>query len=44
VAAILAIDDDLQLNFSIFDAAPQESRGKGDEAPPCKEPQSEYFL
>ena len=39
VAAILELDEHLQRDFTIFEAAPQESRGI-----PCKKPQAEYFL
>ena len=39
VAAILELDEHLQRDFTIFEAAPQESRGI-----PCKKPQPEYFL
>ena len=39
VAAILELDENLQREFTIFEAAPQESRGV-----PCKKPQADYFL
>jgi len=39
VAAILELDENLQRDFTIFEAAPQESRGI-----PCKKPQPDYFL
>ena len=39
VAAILELDENLQREFTIFEAAPQESRGI-----PCKKPQADYFL
>jgi len=39
VAAILQLDENLNKNFAIFDAAPQESRGA-----PAKKPAPEYFL
>jgi serine/threonine-protein phosphatase 4 catalytic subunit len=39
VAAILELDEHLQRDFTIFEAAPQESRGV-----PCKKPQADYFL
>ena len=39
VAAILELDEHLQREFTIFEAAPQESRGV-----PCKKPQADYFL
>ena len=39
VAAILELDEHLQRDFTIFEAAPQESRGI-----PCKKPQADYFL
>ena len=32
-------DEHLQRDFTIFEAAPQESRGV-----PCKKPQADYFL
>jgi len=39
VAAILELDEHLQRDFSVFEAAPQESRGV-----PAKKPQPDYFL
>jgi serine/threonine-protein phosphatase 4 catalytic subunit len=39
VAAILELDEHLQRDFTIFEAAPQESRGI-----PAKKPQPDYFL
>ncbi|XP_022667787.1 serine/threonine-protein phosphatase 4 catalytic subunit isoform X2 [Varroa destructor] len=39
VAAILELDEYLQRDFTIFEAAPQESRGI-----PTKKPQPDYFL
>lgn len=39
VAAILELNEHLQRNFIIFEAAPQESRGM-----PSKKPQPDYFL
>ncbi|XP_076346047.1 serine/threonine-protein phosphatase 4 catalytic subunit B-like isoform X3 [Tachypleus tridentatus] len=39
VAAILELDENLQREFTIFEAAPQESRGI-----PTKKPQPDYFL
>jgi len=39
VAAILELDENLQKEFTIFEAAPTESRGV-----PCKKPQPDYFL
>jgi len=39
VAAILELNENLQKNFTIFEAAPQESRGI-----PSKKPQADYFL
>lgn len=39
VAAILELDENLDRNFTIFDAAPQETRGV-----PSKKPQADYFL
>jgi len=39
VAAILELDTNLNQNFKIFDAAPQDSRGM-----PAKKPAAEYFL
>lgn len=39
VAAILELDENLQQNFTIFEAAPTDSRGV-----PCKKPQPDYFL
>ncbi|XP_059086024.1 serine/threonine-protein phosphatase 4 catalytic subunit [Tigriopus californicus] len=39
VAAILELDEELCRGFTIFEAAPQESRGI-----PCKKPQADYFL
>ncbi|CAN8066137.1 unnamed protein product [Agarophyton chilense] len=39
VAAILTLDDKLQRNFNVFNAAPQESRGTT-----SKRPAPEYFL
>ena len=39
VAAILELDEHLQRDFTIFEAAPQESRGI-----PSKKPQADYFL
>jgi serine/threonine-protein phosphatase 4 catalytic subunit len=39
VAAILELDENLQRDFTIFEAAPQESRGV-----PAKKPQPDYFL
>ncbi|XP_075541015.1 protein phosphatase 19C isoform X1 [Dermacentor variabilis] len=39
VAAILELDEHLQRDFTIFEAAPQESRGI-----PTKKPQPDYFL
>lgn len=39
VAAILELNENLQQNFTIFEAAPKESRGV-----PSKIPQPDYFL
>lgn len=39
VAAILELSEHLQRDFTIFEAAPQESRGI-----PSKKPQPDYFL
>ncbi|KAJ1444298.1 Metallo-dependent phosphatase-like protein [Pelagophyceae sp. CCMP2097] len=39
VAAILELDENLQQNYQIFEAAPQETRGV-----PQKDPATEYFL
>lgn len=39
VAAILELNENLQRNFILFEAAPQESRGM-----PSKKPQPDYFL
>lgn len=39
VAAILELNEHLQREFTIFEAAPQESRGI-----PSKKPQADYFL
>lgn len=39
VAAILELDENLQRDFTIFEAAPQESRGI-----PSRKPQPDYFL
>jgi len=39
VAAILELDEQLNKEFTIFEAAPQESRGA-----PSKKPQPDYFL
>jgi hypothetical protein len=39
VAAILELNEHLQRDFTIFEAAPQESRGI-----PSKTPQADYFL
>ena len=39
IAAILELDENLQRNFPIFEAAPQEQRGL-----PSKKPQPDYFL
>eukprot|EP00105_Crassostrea_gigas_P010142 XP_011425321.2 PREDICTED: serine/threonine-protein phosphatase 4 catalytic subunit [Crassostrea gigas] len=39
VAAILELDEHLDRDFTIFEAAPQESRGI-----PSKKPQPDYFL
>ncbi|KAI5696672.1 hypothetical protein M8J75_016270 [Diaphorina citri] len=39
VAAILELNENLQREFTIFEAAPQESRGI-----PSKKPQADYFL
>ncbi|KAI6224297.1 Serine/threonine-protein phosphatase [Aphelenchoides fujianensis] len=39
VAAILELDDKLNKEFTIFEAAPQEHRGA-----PAKKPQADYFL
>jgi serine/threonine-protein phosphatase 4 catalytic subunit len=39
VAAILELDESLNTNFKIFEAAPQEERGI-----PAKRPQIDYFL
>lgn len=39
VAAILELDEKLQKEFMIFEAAPQEDRGV-----PMKKPQADYFL
>ena len=39
VAAILELDEHLQRDFTIFEAAPQETRGV-----PSKKPQPDYFL
>lgn len=39
VAAILELDEQLSKDFTIFEAAPQESRGG-----PAKKPQPDYFL
>lgn len=39
VAAILELNEDLNRDFTIFEAAPQESRGI-----PSKKPQADYFL
>lgn len=40
VAAILELNEDLNRDFTIFEAAPQESRG----IPSSKKPQADYFL
>jgi len=39
VAAILELDENLHREFTIFEAAPQETRGL-----PAKKPQADYFL
>ena len=39
VAAILELDESLNKDFTIFEAAPQENRGA-----PAKKPQPDYFL
>lgn len=39
VAAILELDEHLQKDFIIFEAAPQETRGI-----PSKKPVADYFL
>ena len=39
VAAILELDEHLNKNFKIFEAAPQEARGV-----PAKKPAPDYFL
>ena len=39
VAAILELDENLHREFTIFEAAPQETRGI-----PSKKPQADYFL
>ncbi|KOB71998.1 Serine/threonine-protein phosphatase [Operophtera brumata] len=39
VAAILELNENLQREFTIFEAAPQEARGV-----PSKKPQADYFL
>jgi serine/threonine-protein phosphatase 4 catalytic subunit len=39
VAAILELDEHLNRNFKIFEAAPQEVRGV-----PAKRPAPDYFL
>jgi len=39
VAAILELDENLHRDFTIFEAAPQETRGV-----PSKKPQADYFL
>eukprot|EP00127_Corallochytrium_limacisporum_P005562 Clim_evm79s207 gene=Clim_evmTU79s207 len=39
VAAILELDENLQTNFKIFEAAPGDARGI-----PAKKPQADYFL
>ena len=39
VAAILELDENLHRDFTIFEAAPQETRGI-----PSKKPQADYFL
>ncbi|CAI5446412.1 unnamed protein product [Caenorhabditis angaria] len=39
VAAILELDENLNKEFTIFDAAPQENRGA-----PAKKPHADYFL
>lgn len=39
VAAILELNEHLQREFTIFEAAPQETRGI-----PSKKPQADYFL
>lgn len=39
VAAIMELDENLNCDFKIFDAAPQEARGT-----PAKKPQPDYFL
>ena len=39
VAAILELDEQLQKNYKIFEAAPQEARGV-----PAKKPAPDYFL
>uniref|UniRef100_A0A0M3I9K6 protein-serine/threonine phosphatase n=1 Tax=Ascaris lumbricoides TaxID=6252 RepID=A0A0M3I9K6_ASCLU len=39
VAAILELDEQLNKDFTIFEAAPQENRGA-----PAKKPQPDYFL
>ncbi|KAF7488670.1 Serine/threonine-protein phosphatase 4 catalytic subunit [Sarcoptes scabiei] len=39
VAAILELDENLNRSFTIFEAAPQETRGV-----PSKKPQADYFL
>lgn len=39
VAAILELNEHLQRDFTIFEAAPQETRGI-----PSKKPQADYFL
>ncbi|KAF5949452.1 hypothetical protein HYC85_011445 [Camellia sinensis] len=40
VAAILKLDENLDKEFRVFEAAPQESRG----APPVRKPAPDYFL
>jgi len=39
VAAILELDEQLNRNYKIFEAAPQDSRGI-----PAKQPLADYFL
>ena len=39
VAAILELDEHLNRNFKIFEAAPQDAR-----QPPAKKPPPDYFL
>jgi len=40
VAAILELDENLERNFKVFEAAPQEARGAG----PAKKAAPDYFL